>query len=247
MISHYYKEYSSQLGRDMEFKIYGIDGVLCLVIPCQDGRFYEWEDRGMFTLMEPLIDAGRIQFVTVDSVDPETWSSHGPTRQRMERLEQWNYYVLDELIPSALAKAGKPLDEPVMVMGASMGATHAANLFFRFPGRFNRMLALSGIYDMSPYIYDGAYDDLFYNNSPLAYLPNMDPSHEYVDRYNHAHAIFAVGQGSWENETKRDLSRLADVMYRKGIHIPSYFWGPETPHDWPSWEKQVSLYVPEMV
>lgn len=35
----YFKEYSANLDRDMEFKMYGHAGVLCLVIPCQDGRF----------------------------------------------------------------------------------------------------------------------------------------------------------------------------------------------------------------
>ena len=98
----YYKEYSSILGREMEFKLYGHAGPLCLVIPCQDGRFFEWEDRRMFDLVSGLIDEGRIQFLTVDSVDAETWSSFGPTEGRMHRLEAWNRYVLDELIPSAL-------------------------------------------------------------------------------------------------------------------------------------------------
>lgn len=37
----YFKEYSSYLNRDMEFKMYGDSGILCLIVPCQDGRFYE--------------------------------------------------------------------------------------------------------------------------------------------------------------------------------------------------------------
>ena len=247
MESRYYKEYSQYLNRDMEFKMYGTDGILCLIVPCQDGRFFEWEDRKMFDLMKPLMDAGRIQFVTVDSVDAETWSSHGQSSWRMAQQENWINYVMNELIPSALEKAGKPKDEPMMVMGASMGATHAANLFFRFPYRFEKMLALSGIYDMSPYIYDGNFDGNFYQNSPLAYLPNMDPNHDYVQKYNENKAIFVVGEGAWENETLSDLRRLADVMYQKGIHIPTYFWSSDTPHDWPSWEKQIQHYLPELV
>ena len=39
MESRYYKEHSSYLDRDMEFKMYGYDGILCLIIPCQNGRF----------------------------------------------------------------------------------------------------------------------------------------------------------------------------------------------------------------
>ncbi|MCF0258917.1 MAG: esterase [Erysipelotrichaceae bacterium] len=243
----YFKEYSSFLNRDMEFKMYGHAGPLCLVIPCQDGRFYEWEDRNMFKLMGNLIDQGRIQFVTVDSVDRETWSSFGETSWRMAQQENWVNYVMNELIPSALAKAGKSYDEPMMIMGASMGATHAANLFFRFPRRFTRLLALSGIYDMSPYIYDGNFDGNFYQNNPLSYLPNMDTAHEYIGIYNSNKAIFVVGQGAWENECQADLRRLSDVLRGKGIHANINFWGYDIPHDWPSWERQVALYVPELL
>lgn len=56
----YFKEYSQYLDRDMEFKMYGYAGRLCLVISCQDGRFFEWEDRHMFEILSPFIDAGRI-------------------------------------------------------------------------------------------------------------------------------------------------------------------------------------------
>lgn len=247
MEGRYFKEYSHYLNRDMEFKMYGHDGILCLIVPCQDGRFYEWEDRHMFDLMSDLIDQGRIQFVVVDTIDTETWSSHGASSWRMAQQENWVNYVMIELVPSALYKAGKSEDEPMMIMGASMGATHAANFFFRFPYRFTKLLALSGIYDMSPYIYDNNFDGNFYQNSPLAYLPNMDPGHSYIQKYNENDARFVVGMGAWENETANDLRRLADVMYQKGIHIPTYFWSEDTPHDWPSWEKQIRTYLPEMV
>lgn len=247
MNTRYFKEYSHYLNRDMEFKMYGDNGILCLVVPCQDGRFYEWEDRKMFDLMSPWINDGKIQFVTVDSVDLETWSNKGSSSWRMAQQENWVNYVVNELIPSALAKAGKSQDEPVMVMGASMGATHAVNLFLRFPYRFQKLLALSGIYDMSSYIYDNNFDGNFYQNSPLAYLPNMDPNHDFIRKYNENQGMIVVGQGAWEDETLRDTRRIADVFYQKGIHLPVYFWGADTPHDWPSWEKQILTYLPQLV
>lgn len=247
MESRYFKEYSSYLNRDMEFKMYGNAGILCLIIPCQDGRFFEWEDRHMFDLMSGLMEEGRIQFVTIDTIDLETWSSYGESSWRMAQQENWVNYIMNELIPSALTKAGKSSDEQMMVMGASMGATHAANLFFRFPDRFTKLLALSGVYDLSTYIYDNNFDGNFYQNSPLAYLPNMDLNHSYIQKYNANDARFVVGLGPWEDRCAADLRRLADVMYEKGIHIPTYFWGEDTPHDWPSWEKQLMTYLPEMV
>lgn len=247
MDSRYYKEYSRYLDRDMEFKMYGNEGMLCLVIPCQDGRFFEWEDRGMYDLLQPLMEEGRIQFVSIDTIDKETWSSYGPSSQRMSLQENWINYIINELIPSALEKAGKSVDEPVMVMGASMGGTHAANLFLRFPQKFTRVLAMSAIYDLSGYIYDNDFDGNFYQNCPLAYLPNMSVEHEYIKLYNGNKGFFIVGKGAWEEQTGADLVKLQDVFLRKGIDLNCYWWGPETPHDWPSWEKQIQYYVPLLV
>ena len=36
----YYKEWSAALGRDMEFKVYGHGGPVCLAFSCEGGRFY---------------------------------------------------------------------------------------------------------------------------------------------------------------------------------------------------------------
>lgn len=44
MKTEYFKEYSTALMRDMEFKIYGHAGRPVIFIPCQDGRFYDFEN-----------------------------------------------------------------------------------------------------------------------------------------------------------------------------------------------------------
>ena len=43
----YYREYSHNLGRDMEFKVYGHAGLPMIVFPCQDGKYFDFESRGM--------------------------------------------------------------------------------------------------------------------------------------------------------------------------------------------------------
>lgn len=39
MVKNYYKEYSSNLNRNMEFNVYGYAGLPVLVFPAQNGRF----------------------------------------------------------------------------------------------------------------------------------------------------------------------------------------------------------------
>ena len=44
METQYFKAYSPALGRDMECKVYGHAGRPVLFIPCQDGRFFDFEN-----------------------------------------------------------------------------------------------------------------------------------------------------------------------------------------------------------
>ena len=65
----YFKEYSSCLGRDMEYKVYGHAGKPVLAFPSQDGRFFDFENNGMIGCIEADINDGRIQVFTCDSND----------------------------------------------------------------------------------------------------------------------------------------------------------------------------------
>lgn len=59
----YYKRYSPSLGRDMEFKVYGSGGKPVIAIPCQGGRFYEFEDMRMLDVYAPYIEGGVSRFL----------------------------------------------------------------------------------------------------------------------------------------------------------------------------------------
>ena len=57
METQYIKAYSNALGRDMECKIYGHAGRPVLFIPCQDGRFFDFENFNMTDTWGPWIDS----------------------------------------------------------------------------------------------------------------------------------------------------------------------------------------------
>ena len=56
MYTEYYKEYSYNLDRDMEFKVYGHAGIPFIVFPCQDGKFYDFENEGMVDTVANFIE-----------------------------------------------------------------------------------------------------------------------------------------------------------------------------------------------
>ena len=175
----YYKGYSYNLNREMEFKVYGHRGKPVLFIPCQAGRFYDFENFHMDDVFRPYIDAGEIMVFSIDTIDNETWADHGgDPRQRIEQHERWFNYIVDEMVPQIRHLAGERnwCQMPIMPFGCSMGAMHAANLFFRRPDLFDSVLALSGVYDSFDSFGDYM-DDLVYRNSPYHYLSGMSPDH----------------------------------------------------------------------
>ena len=100
----YFKEYSSCLGRDMEYKVYGHAGKPVLAFPSQDGRFFDFENNGMIGCIEAYINDGRIQVFTCDSNDVNSWSSKSwDNRKRIEAQEAYFHYVTDELCPRIIA------------------------------------------------------------------------------------------------------------------------------------------------
>ena len=68
----YHNHYSSYLQRDMEFKVYGHAGKPVIFIPCQGGRFFDFENFGMIDYWAKWIDEGRVTVYSVDVVDNET-------------------------------------------------------------------------------------------------------------------------------------------------------------------------------
>ena len=249
MYTQYEKWYSMALGREMECKIYGHGGRPVLFIPCQNGRFFDFENFKMTDTWAPWIESGQVMVCAVDTLDAETWSNKtGDPRWRIERHEAWVRYLTEEVVPLLwhLARerngwTGKP---GILAFGASLGAIHAANLYFRFPYLFDRLLALSGIYT-AEYGFDGYMDDLVYLNSPEHYLPGLPNNHAYIEQYNRNKGVICVGLGPWEIP---ESTRKIDAALRsKHINLWVDYWGEDCAHDWDWWYKQVAYFVPYLL
>ena len=133
---------------------------------------------------------------------------------------------------------------PIMPFGCSMGAMHAANLFFRRPDLFDSVLALSGVYDSFDSFGDYM-DDLVYRNSPYHYL---SPACRRITRISacttSGKIILCVGQGAWEDVLKESTPRSKGVLDAKGFTHGWDFWGYDVDPDWGWWYKQVEYYLP---
>lgn len=242
MKQEYRKEFSRCLDRDMEYKIFGRGGKLCLAFPPQDGRFFDFENFKMIEALAPEIDAGALRVVCVDGIDTETWSAAGKRspRERILRHEQWFHYVTDELVPRLRADA--PAFPLMMTTGCSMGAYHAANFFFRAPQIFDTVVALSGFYHASFFFGDYS-DDLVYLNSPIDCLPNMPETHPFMALYRRSKIFLCVGQGAWEDGLIESTRQLGEILRAKNIPATVDFWGRDVNHDWVWWRKQIRYFI----
>lgn len=249
MEMNYLKQYSPSLGKEMECKIYGHSGRPVLFIPCQDGRFYDFENFRMTDVWSPWIESGQVMVCAVDTVDAETWSNlYGDGRWKAERYEAWIRYLTDEMVPFlqdyAKKRNGGQESTGILVFGCSLGATHAVNLYLRRPDLFNGLLALSGIYT-AEYGFGGYMDGIVYQNSPIHFLEHFPKDHEYVEIYNRQKAVICAGQGAWE--LPDSTRRLKELFEEKGIHIWVDLWGYDVSHDWYWWYKQVEYFLPYLL
>ena len=238
----YEKHWSSYLNREMEFKVYGHGGKSVLFVPCQGGRFFDFENFKMLDAWADWIESGQCRVFSVDCIDNEAWAAQGAdNRWRIENHERWYNYVVNELVPTIhdIACNG----DPIMTFGCSMGAMHAANLYYRRPDLFDSCFAISGLYDNKLFFGDYC-DDLVYNNCPCLYLQNMPQDHWYMDLYRSQKSLVVCGQGAWEEPLLESTRWLDTVCRSKGIPTRFEYWGYDVNHDWPWWFKMVRTYLP---
>ena len=231
----YHKGYSQNLNRDMEYKIYGDQGHAMIAFPSQDGRFFDYAERGMIHELSPWIEAGRLRVICVDGIDWETWSNMGgDNRWRIEQQERYFHYITDELMPNIRYWDG----ETMMVTGCSLGAMHAAIAFFRRPDLYDTLIAMSGLFHAG-YSFPNYSDDLTYANSPQDFLRQMPDDHPWMQLYRQRRIIFTIGQGRWEEDTLWSTREMDTILAQK--HVPAWFdyWGFDSDHDWPWWRKQL--------
>lgn len=231
--------HSPSLEKEMPIAMYGNYGFALLLVPTAAADYLEYERFELIEALRPFIDGGKVKVFSVNSINTESWMNFdADPRHKTYRHKQWNEYIYNEVIP--FVKTHTSWDTPIYVCGASFGALHSANLFFRRPDLLNGVIAMSGVYDLTEYT-RGYFDEDVYFNSPMHFMPNLTDHNvlQQIRSSNHIHLF----SGSGDYEDPNSARRFADILYRKGINYELDIWGPEWKHEWPTWRAMLPHYL----
>jgi len=231
--------HSSRLNKNMEVAVYGHYGFALLMLPTAAADYLEYERFQLIDAIKHPIESGKIKAFSINSINSESWLNnkmHPP--HKGIRHQQFNEYVINEVVPFIRTHTSE--DTPIITTGASLGALHAANLFFRRPDIFAGTIAMSGNYDLSTYT-KGFYDDNVYFNSPEHYLKGLNDDFFLPKIRSSQHIHLLTGSGNFE--TPEATKRFSALLHSKGIPHELDVWGHDMGHDWPTWRAMLPYYL----
>ena len=242
MTREYHKWFSPHLEREMELLVFGHAGDPVLFFPTRTARFFDYEDWGVIEALRRKIEAGSIQVYCLDSVDKESfYAKHIAPAERIIRHFQYEQYILGEVLDLVQKKNPHPT---VVVAGCSLGAWHAANLAFKYPQLFHKMVGLSGRYDLTialehfEDLFEGYRDQNIYYNTPSQYIPNLQDE-RLIRQLKALDIIFVVGERDVFLENNQTIS---NALWSKGIWNALHLWDGES-HKARYWRHMVQLYL----
>ena len=235
--------HSPRLGLHMPIVRYGSWGKALLLFPTAAADYLEHERFFLIKSIEPLIRAGKVTAFSIESINKHAWMQEDmPVREQARRQALYSGYVEQEVVPH-IRRALQDPGARMITAGASFGAFHAANAFFRRPDVFDTLIGMSGIYDLGPAYLRGYMDENAYFNNPPSFLPRISGAQRDQLSRNRIHIL--CGQGQWE---RPQFSRgFSSHLWGNGIWNNLDMWGYDMPHDWTTWREQLPYYLSQRV
>ncbi|MFO0686125.1 MAG: alpha/beta hydrolase-fold protein [Sandaracinus sp.] len=258
---------SPSLGRRAHVWTFGSIGRPLVVFPSNAGVAHEWQGSGMIDALGPLMAEGRLKIYCPETNVSRSFSGEGSVAHRMAHHRAYERFVLETLVPFIYEDCNGVM--PIVATGCSVGALYSSLFVLKYPEVFQRALCLSGRYRTSKF-FDlgrsageagrhnyvgsahadhtgrdaGGNDDLYFND-PLAFLPNLSGGAlERVRR--RVHLTVVVGRGAHEDGCIPETAEFGSWLERKGIPNHVSFWGKDSAHTYPWWQKQARHYLSQM-
>ncbi len=221
-----YKKWKSpSLGKEMELLVFGDKGTPILVFPSEEGRFFEWEDAGLIDDLSEQINEGYNQIICVDSVAHEGLLNKSVEPYvRLSRQKQYEDYIVDEVIPFIKKQSS---DDFLLATGVNLGAYFALLYALKKPQKIDKVIGVSGTYDIKPYL-DGFYDDNVYYNNPIDFLPNLNEKKILKEISKVDIRLLTYGNDPQNQHSER----MSDTLWLKNLEHNFYVWDERVSDPW---------------
>ena len=213
------------LGRQMKMNIFGTSGTPVIIFPSEEGGRDEWNDAGIMSSLGEQISEGYNQFFCLDSVaDESLLNKNAEPKHRIGRQIQYEKYLIDEVIPFIRKTNNNPY---LIFSGAFLGAYYALLFALKYPEKVDKVIGISGTYDIKPYL-DEHYDDNVYYNNPVDFIPNLnDP------KILKNISEIDIRLLSYSNDPQKEESeRMSDSLWQKNVDHNFYVWDEVISEPW---------------
>ncbi len=231
----HHKWFSPNLSLATEMLTVGESGVPVVLFPTTKGSYMQNRDFGLVGVVAPLIEAGLIQVICVDSVDAHSFYNYDIDPASRIRNHMWfDRMVLEEVVLPAIERSG---ESRVIVGGCSFGGYHAANFAFRYPHLVSNMISMGGAFDIRQFVF-GHYDDNVYFNNPVDFVKGLS-DHNIMTHMRRMGIILGTGH---DDICRADNYQMSEILNSKGI----VHWLDDRPgvgHDWPWWRDMFAHYM----
>lgn len=237
-------------GRDHDLEVirWGHWGRPLLVFPSEAGVARDFENNGMLSAIEDLVEAGRVSVYCVDSLDWWSWSDNSlPTEERARRHGTYHAWIEEQVIPWIVTESGGP--QEIITFGVSLGAYHAVQFALDRADLAPLAMGFSGSYDPTRWNGWGELGDATYFANPTAYVQHLHGDHLDWLR-SRLSVLLVVGQGPFEvspTDALPSTKFFAHLLQEKEIRVQLDMWGHDSAHDWPWWRKQLAYHLPRFV
>jgi esterase/lipase superfamily enzyme len=231
---------SPALGRRAHVWCFGQIGMPLVVFPSNAGVAHEWQQSGMIEALGPLMAQGRMKIYCPETNVSRTFSGEGSLEERLAHHQAYERFVMETLVPF-IQEDCRSRELPLVATGCSVGALYASLFVLKYPETFSRALCLSGRYRASTFFGAPDHPDIYFND-PLAFVPNLGGAALERVRRN-AHLTVVVGRGAHEHGCIPETAELGHWLKNKSIPHHLAFWGQDSAHTYPWWQKQAYHYL----
>lgn len=225
--------WTPHLSRDFDMLVFGEGrGIPLVLFPTSFGRHGQNKDFGLVGSAAGFLDSGKVTIYCPDGIDEESWynkSIHPADRVRAHVA--YENTIIHDVFDFARRETSSAR---VAVSGASFGGWQAVNLAFRHPDLVSHVISLSAAFEMRSFV-DGYYDENFYFNNLLDYMPNC------TDPWKYKHMSIILSTGEWDH-CRAENHRLSEILNAKGIEhwLDDRKWSG---HEWSDWCNSFPHYL----